>query len=357
MQTSVSEVYGADKMVDIILVAYNATKALHDCIRSIQRNTSNIQYQITVVDNSDAPTAVDESVRVIRPGRNLGFSAAANLAIRTTNAEFIALVDDDVLVRQKWLERLLDSLQAEPQAAIAGPKVAYPGRRLFAADLRYGPMRNPAFGELDRGQRDYIKTADSIVGACWVMKRSLVDAIGYFDESFFPCQYEDSDYCIRARLNGFTIVYNGTAVVTHRALFRADGKSLANRERFLRKWEAVLPQFPRTDSHFADRLISEAILHLRNRRYNCAMANIRQVQKSDSRLNEPILEAICEMEIGDAQQAEAQFQEILRIRPGHSLAMNYLARIRSRVGHNPVMPAKAALDEFVFRRSVQNAAR
>ncbi len=55
-----------------------------------------------------------------------------------------------------------------------------------------------------------------IIGMCLLIKREVVNRIGYFDEAFSPGHYEDDDYCHRARLAGYRLLICGDVLVHHR---------------------------------------------------------------------------------------------------------------------------------------------
>lgn len=330
-------------MVDIIVVTYRAPEPLERCLKAIAAHTSDVPYRVTVVANSgDVARGVGAPMPItwLRPGKNLGFSGAANLALHTCDAPQVALVDDDCEVTSGWLRSLGKHLE-DPRVAIVGPRIVNPDGSIFAADLRYGPMRNWAAGEWDRGQKAYQKTADGLVGACWVASRKALWDIGPFDEDYFPCQYEDSDYCVRARLKGYTLWYDGTVEVLHRNLLRALGQERRNRVRFLKKWGGVLEGFPLSDSHPADRGMAHAIRCLKAGAYQEALDIWSEVQALDSRCAEPVIAALCYFEMGDRGRAARMLQQVLELNPRHSLAIHYLARL----GEKPDL-AQRALASF-----------
>ncbi len=341
-------------MIDIIVVSYNARENLERCLTSVHRHTEPGSYRITVVENSDSLN-IDEkwSVRILHPGRNLGFAGGANLALAKTRAEMIAFLDDDLEVSAGWLPSLKHSLQSDRRVGMVGPKLVLPNGRLFAADLRYGPLRNPAIWQIDQGQFDFQKVADSLAGACWLVKREVFEKVGCFDEAFFPCQFEDSDFCVRARLAGYAIIYDGSVSAVHHNLFRSGGQNLINRTRFLTKWKTELASFPREDSAPSDIAMSNAIRALQRQEYANAAEQYAKIEQDDPRLAEPIVRAIADWGRGRMAEAESGFREILALNPQNSLARNYLLRILSARREEHYQSAMV-LSDFVKRYSVQN---
>jgi len=239
-------------MLDIIVVTYNAKNKLKRCLESIERHAGNISHWLTIVDNAsnDGTTDYlnkkynkDRHVNIIHTKKNVGFSGAANIALKATRNKFVALIDDDAEVTKNCLEQLYKQIRNNPDVGIIGPKVLFPNKRICAAGtLIWGRIdMNIGSKEIDSGQRDYTKEVDALIGPCWIIRREIIRKVGYLDEQFFPCQWEDFDYCIRTRLAGYKIIYHGKAALIHHNLFRSSNAD--NQERFIRKWPD-LSMFP-----------------------------------------------------------------------------------------------------------------
>jgi GT2 family glycosyltransferase len=69
-----------------------------------------------------------------------------------------------------------------------------------------------------------------VEGSCMLVKRAVIDAIGYLDETFAPAYYEDTDYCFRAREAGFRIVYSPYSEIWHHSAVTADAVKQENPE-------------------------------------------------------------------------------------------------------------------------------
>lgn len=237
---------------DIIIVTYNAKKLLIECIQSIQKNTKDIDYNLTVVINNSTDGTYQylkrfygNQLRIIYSKRNLGFSGAANLAIKHTTNPFVVIMDDDIEVTKNWLSRLYRHFK-NPKTGIVGGKVVTPDNQIVSAGLLIYPWGRIGADEIDSGQRNYIQALDALAGACWLMKRTAIKKIGKFDERFFPSQLEDVDYCLRARLKGFKVIYDGYVRIIHKnPITRGKQKVLSkNLLLFFKKWNSTLNQFP-----------------------------------------------------------------------------------------------------------------
>ncbi len=307
--------------LDIIIVTYNAKDKLKACLRSIKKHSSHLQYTLTVIDNhsTDGTGALlKESFKGINYTRlpeNKGFSHGANLALRQTHHEYIALLDDDIEVPAGWVEGLYSQMQEQDKAGIVGPKLVLPNGRIFAADcsIKRGSPRGAE--EWDKGQRDYIRECDAVTGPCWLMRRAVFNEVGNFDEDFFPCQGEDSDYCLRARLKGYKIIYNGAVSVIHYNLFRTRGLAQANTDLLKRKWAKVLAKLPFKDASLSEIAIEAGFAALERGCYVEARESFLHAQKRCPGLVNPYVLGVVFFKTKSLTQAKLAFERALQLYP------------------------------------------
>lgn len=208
----------------IIIVTYNHIEYVGDCLRSLA-GLDPAPREIVVVDNAsrDGTAAMVRSefpeVRLIEAGANLGFAGGCNLGVRTTTAPLIALANPDLVVRPDWLGELCAPLERWPQAGVAGGKLVYRDGRLQHAG---GELRLPlalghhrGVGEADRGQYDACAAVEYVTGAALATRRAVWEELNGLDERFFPAYYEEVDFCMRARMAGYQVLYTPRAVASH----------------------------------------------------------------------------------------------------------------------------------------------
>ncbi|MBI4375732.1 MAG: glycosyltransferase family 2 protein [Elusimicrobia bacterium] len=267
----------------IVIVTHNARRALKRCVESALRHSPEVE--IRVIDNAShdgTPILLESLARRhrrlswARHRRNLGFSAAANRAMREDPAEWTVLIDDDVECRAGWLDRLL-AAGRHAGAGVAGCRIVDHSGRIFSAELA------PFWGacgqfEPDRGQRDYSRRCEAVCGACMAVRRDVFEATGGFDESFFPCQYEDLDFCLRARLKGFAVVYEGRLGLAHAHLLRDGGRRDENLRRLRGKW-GDYAAFPLADSHALDRGLVELGRSVHRKDYAAALSQCARLRR------------------------------------------------------------------------------
>jgi N-acetylglucosaminyl-diphospho-decaprenol L-rhamnosyltransferase len=219
--------------VNAVVVNYRASDELVDCVRSLHANGVT---DVVVADNGDdggltaALGLLDPAPTVVATGANLGFGAAANRGVAATTAEFVAVMNPDVIVGDGAIKALVDVLASRPDVAVVGPRVdnrdgsLYPSVRTFPA---FGDAVGHAFlgfvaprNRFTRRYRmldwdhDAPADVDWVSGTFLLARRAALDAVGGFDEGYFM-YVEDVDLCRRCWDAGFRVAYEPAARVTH----------------------------------------------------------------------------------------------------------------------------------------------
>jgi N-acetylglucosaminyl-diphospho-decaprenol L-rhamnosyltransferase len=175
------------------------------------------------------------SVRVVRPGRNVGYGGGVNrglaaLAAEPSPPEWVLVSNADLEVHRGALAALRAVLETHPAWAIVGPRVftdageVYPSVRAFPsftdaaghALLAQFKPDNPFTRRYNPGapEGDAVTPADWVSGSCFMARRDALEELGGFDESYFM-YLEDTDLCWRAHHAGWGVGFAGTAEVTH----------------------------------------------------------------------------------------------------------------------------------------------
>ncbi|HUY22224.1 MAG TPA: glycosyltransferase family 2 protein [Acidimicrobiales bacterium] len=219
--------------VSAVVVNHDAGRALLECVASLRAEGV---AEVTVVDNAStdgSPAAlesVDDEVRVVRTGANLGYGAGANRGIATATAELVLVSNPDVAVHPGALVALARVLAADPTLAVVGPRILeadgsrYPSARRFPSLVdAVGHALLAGVAPTNRFSRRYRMAdldpdapteVDWVSGACFLARRRALDELGGFDEAYFMYA-EDADLCWRARQAGWGVAYVPDAVVTH----------------------------------------------------------------------------------------------------------------------------------------------
>jgi GT2 family glycosyltransferase len=182
------------------------------------------RFELLVVDNgSSAP--LPEEVRILRPGRNLGFAGGANLGIAESKGEIVLILNPDVVPEEGALDRLLEGFAKNPDAAGLAPRLLGPaGEPQAAWQLRKIPsaweLLTHVFPVPGAWQKEPEPEAGAPVeqpaAAALALRREALETVGGFDPGFHPAWFEDVDLARRLRQAGLTIRYWPAARFRHR---------------------------------------------------------------------------------------------------------------------------------------------
>lgn len=152
----------------------------------------------------------DIEVQTLRFETNIGAVQGRNEALKVATGDYVAFLDNDTVLSQAdWLEKLAAFLEATPGCAIVAPKLLFPWvpfdiECCGCAVSPRGKIRYLGRGE-PRHSHHEPREIQCAISAAWMMRRALVDEIGLLDDAFSPVQYEDLDFCYRARAAGYTV--------------------------------------------------------------------------------------------------------------------------------------------------------
>lgn len=234
---SLSSPRGASCDVSIVIVSFNTREVLRECLTTVQRESGGVSCEVIVVDNASRDGSADMVaqafpwVRLVRGTVNLGFAAANNLAFPLIQGRYVALLNSDAFLRPDALARAVAQMDADPRVGLAGARLVgrddswQPSARQFPSLLNdFLALSGLAakfpssrfFGRMDRTWADPLQPAevDWTPGAFSLVRRSVLEHVGYFDERFF-LYYEEVDLCRRIRAAGYAIWYWPDVVVVH----------------------------------------------------------------------------------------------------------------------------------------------
>jgi GT2 family glycosyltransferase len=242
-----------DPLVSIVIPVWNNLQFTSTCLKSISGYTG-LSHEVIVVDNGSTDgtpryLATQKHVRTIRNEKNLGFAAASNQGMRAARGRHIVLLNNDVVLTPHWLDGLLECALSDPAIGIVGPRTNFAAGAQQISNATYRSI-----GELEafavqyrHAHRREWPVAPRIIGLCMFIRDECFKKTGFLDERFGIGNFEDDDYCVRARLGGFRCVIAGDVFVHHFGsqtfkLLGIDFSNLLqeNREKFLEKWRGLL---------------------------------------------------------------------------------------------------------------------
>ena len=181
--------------------------------------------EILLVDNGStdgSPELVARefpTVRVVQLGENRGACGARNAGIREARTDLLLFLDNDVMLVEGCIERLIEALDSHPDAILAAPSVIYASApdivQYCGADNHYLGLMIPRQENLPLAQADTgIRRTDSIITACFLVDRTRLVDPEPFDELYF-IYMDDHDFGIRQRALGNAILAVPEAHVLH----------------------------------------------------------------------------------------------------------------------------------------------
>jgi GT2 family glycosyltransferase len=245
--------------VTVVVPTWNALAYTKECLTALREVTDHPDWRVVVVDNGSTDGTLgwlrDQAwLTVLAQPENLGYGRACNIGIAAARpGDDIVLLNNDVVVDDPgWLARLQDAAHADPSVGIAGARLLAGDGRLSHTGSHMLPvsLRGEQEGgqELDVGQCRRRREVEAVVFALVYLRRDTIEQVGVLDEAYFA-YFEDSDYCLRVRRAGRTVVYAGDVSATHHGNVstrenKVDFFPLFNRSRrtFRKRWAGWLDQ-------------------------------------------------------------------------------------------------------------------
>jgi GT2 family glycosyltransferase len=212
--------------VAVMVINYNGRHHLKSCLESL-RDLTYPNYDVYIIDNCSKDGSLEYIagdfpwVKLINFEKNLGFAAAYNRSIALLqDVNLVAILNNDTRVTKEWLSALVNEIVKDQKIIAVGSKI----RLYFSPELLHnaGSKISPVNGgfdiglfEQDDGSFDLTRYVGALCGASMLVRKDLFMRIGGFDEDYFAF-YEDVDFCWRAWLYGYNVVYTPFSVVYHK---------------------------------------------------------------------------------------------------------------------------------------------
>jgi N-acetylglucosaminyl-diphospho-decaprenol L-rhamnosyltransferase len=217
-------------MIDVIVLDLDGGAMLEECVASIRGQS--VPANIILFDNgSKTPTAGAS----MRSESNLGFAGGANAALRHSSAPYVALVNNDVVLQQDWLEQVRDALDRDEQLAAVQTIIVRPDGRIDGAGI---DISDGTFRQIGHGDAVGVPLAVAWgVSATATLYRRAAIGDRFFEERFFT-YYEDVELSARLRADGWRIAVLPVVAAVHRGsqtapLLGRRGLRLRTRNRYL----------------------------------------------------------------------------------------------------------------------------
>lgn len=224
--------------VSVIIVNWNTKELLSNCINSIQEKTAGVSYEIIIVDNNSADGSAEmikmefPHCKLVASNKNNGFSRGNNLGIHEAIGRYIFFLNPDTILVTNALNGMFKLMESNQSVGAVGCKllnrdgsIQFICARTFPTlfnQFSYYMMFNRLFPKSKRftnvelGYWDHKESMeiDCLSGACIFAKKSIIDKIEGFDDSFFMYA-EDVDLCYRIKQEGWKLYYLASEEIYH----------------------------------------------------------------------------------------------------------------------------------------------
>ena len=218
--------------VSVVVVNHNGKRYLEKCLSSLKHlDYKKEKLQIVMVDNCSTDGSSNfvkrqfPGVRVLHNDIN-NYAKANNIGIKSSDGEFVALLNNDTYVDKNWLSELINVTKKHQRIGCAGSKVLFPDGRIQSAGHYEFPnfyWGDRGLREPDIGQYDFSEEVSSLSGASVLFRRKCLEEVGFLDEDFVM-YLEDVDLFLRCRDKEWKLVYAPKSIVYHEFHGTADNK-------------------------------------------------------------------------------------------------------------------------------------
>lgn len=233
--------------LSIVIPHLNRKRSLHKCLSSIPQAAETVSHEVIVVDNGSTDGSQEmlrdafPKVRLLQNEINEGFGRATNRGFRLAQGRYFLCLNNDTTLLPHSLRILTSFMEKNPEAGVSGGKILNRDGTLQPSARSFPGFETAFFNRSSFLTRLFPKNAfsrryllsdwdhksprqvDWISGSFFMIRRSLTEKIGFFDERFF-LYCEDVDYCRRAKKAGYRVFYVPEAQIIHDT--RYSGKRL-----------------------------------------------------------------------------------------------------------------------------------
>jgi GT2 family glycosyltransferase/SAM-dependent methyltransferase len=245
--------------VSVLILTYNNLPVTQICLHSIYANTIYPNFEIIVVDNAsndETPAWLKQfnkshsNIKIIVNNANLGFAAGNNQAAREANGEYLIFLNNDTVVTDGWIGRLLSYIQEKPHIGLVGPVTNSIGNEARIPVSYTTPVEMELFAK-DRAlsMKGQFINIRMLALYCVLTRKDQFESLGCLDERFGVGMFEDDDLAVRYHQAGLSVICVEDVFVHHfqSMSFSKLKKDYYNRlfsenrkkyeEKWSRKWE------------------------------------------------------------------------------------------------------------------------
>lgn len=245
-----------ETQISIVIVNLNTKELTLGCLRSIEKYSKGIFFEVLLTDNGSTDGSVEAikklstekfwkgKITLILNSSNTGYAKANNQGIKKAKGKYIFLLNNDTLLHKDSLKNLINFAEKTNDAGVIGSRLLNIDGTLQMSCYHFPTLLN-AVKEYWFGYRGLFEKfapnvstptqVDSVVGAAFLITPKAYKAVGALDERYFA-YFEDIDYCRQVWRKGLKVYYLPSSVITH--YHGATFKKLANESE---RWKKLIP--------------------------------------------------------------------------------------------------------------------
>lgn len=226
--------------LSIVVLSYNTKELLKDCLNSLEKVKDEVRFEVIVVDNASIDSSADmvkenfKEVKLIENNKNLGFAAGNNKAKSYCSGKYVLFLNSDTIVHKGTLKKMVEFMEENKEVGASTCKILLPdgsldkdARRAFITPwiglthiyLKLDRLfpESKLFGKYWYGyiSPDKKHEVDALQGAFFLVRRKVLDKVGWFDEDYF-LDGEDIDLSWRIKKEGYKNFYYPEVSILHR---------------------------------------------------------------------------------------------------------------------------------------------
>ncbi len=213
--------------VSIVIPVYNNVELTKQCLESVFKYTTELDYEVIVIDNGSIDntenflSSLQDQIIIISNDTNLGFAKACNQGANLAKGKYLLFLNNDTVLTKEWLIRMLEPIENDNSIGIVGCKLLYPNNSIQHAGIGFTDIHgNYEPVHVYQGYSRYSenvmfsKEVQAVTGACLLIKHNLYFDVEMMDEGYVN-GLEDIDLCLKVRTKGYKVFYESAAEVYH----------------------------------------------------------------------------------------------------------------------------------------------